>query len=244
MIRIRTQCSSGRVTAGMLPQTSWHQIEIADDGTISTPDCPNAVSEAPKIAALVRLGRGCQSGWCGSFVALHEYGIPDIVATRDLGAWRDIYIRYESVKAIERRKDDVERERDKPHTELFRRARHAFRQCYVSGKAGPNGLVLHAPLDLNELFHGYIRDPRLELGQVVSFYNSDFWTVPLSPTWLADVSDLGIAVVGNQMVLGVNQQQPGFVYAIAKEGGAYVVREYYYNAVTKTLGLVAAEKTA
>jgi hypothetical protein len=217
-----------------LPTTSWHHIEWDADGSIRTPDCPNAVTEADKIATLVRLGHGYQPGWCGALVALYTYGIPDIVAQRDFGAWRDIYVRYESVSAIKRRMDDVERERDKPHAELFRQARHAFRSAGY-------------PIvdELEDFFRPYVRDPKHELGTTVALHYTDFWSVPLSPTWLADVHALGIGAVGKRMVLGVNQDHPGFVYAIEKEGAAYLVREFFYNATTRQLGAIApTEKSA
>lgn len=242
-MRVRTQCASGSVVSGApLPTSVWHHVEVSADGSCCAPDCPTALAEAAKIAVLVRLGHGYQPGWCGSFIALYLYGIPDIVAARgELGAWRDLYIRYESVRAIVRRLDDVTRERDRPHEELFRQARHAFRRCYLRD---------HKLVDINSAFHPCVREPRLEIGNTVSLY-PDCWNVPLSPTWLADVFHLGIDTVGQRMILGVNPEHPGFVYAIdrdhtaAKHGfDTYVVREFYYNSVTRTLGAIASEKTA
>lgn len=213
-----------------------HVIDVADNGDIDCTCGSEAVASAARLAALIRLGRPHDAGpGCVSFIALYEHGLQSMIDHKSFGAWRRLYMRYETNKLVIAKMDRIYRDRERALAPTYAAARQALRKTAVRRD--------FSKADLDELttFHGDTAESEL-LGYEIAGCREDSWEIPLQKGWLESVHDAGIAVVSGRFVCGVNTQRPGFVYAITKDedGVGYTVGEFFLNSRTKQLGKVAA----
>lgn len=86
-----------------------HAVTFHDDGRVTSTGCSDLMVEAERIATIVKLGKGIARPNCAGLVALVKYGIASIFSQPgvqngdelDLGGWRHIYQRFESLKVVE-----------------------------------------------------------------------------------------------------------------------------------------------
>lgn len=87
----------------------YHTVAFHTDGTVTSIGCGDVTVEAERIASVVKLGKGLATPTCAGVAALVLYGIASIFDQPgvkngdelDLGGWRNIYQRFESLKVVE-----------------------------------------------------------------------------------------------------------------------------------------------
>lgn len=108
-----------------LPGGKYHHLTFHNDGTVTSSGCGGVngdiTPEVRRLATLASLGKKVNANSCVGLAALVLYGIPALFASPGedgeditLGAWRDLYQRFESNKVVQA---TIKRER--------RKSRHA-----------------------------------------------------------------------------------------------------------------------
>jgi hypothetical protein len=192
-----------------------HTVTFNRDGTIvsSGPEgCGGMDSNAARVAAMLQLGGHPNTDGCVGLVALQRYGIPSILngmpndeGYMGLGKWRDLYVRYETNKVIEKTMDDVRRRRDAAHADTFRFARKALRSCKSYGRRFVGDMAQVAQ---------FMPEQSMADGRLIAITTDDIWTVPLQKEWVEEVHAAGIANVSNRFVCGISEDGQ-FVWAVA-----------------------------
>lgn len=104
-----------------LPGGKYHHLNFHSDGTVTSSGCGadngDITSEVKRLAALASLGKSVNANSCVGLAVLVLYGIPALFASPGeagediaLGAWSELYQRFESNKAVQ---DAIKRERRK-----------------------------------------------------------------------------------------------------------------------------------
>lgn len=191
-----------------------HTVTFHPDGTVTSSGCDDVALRAKRLASVARLRRKpIPSGGCVALVALVQHGIPQLLSQNtfdslvDLGAWKDVYIRYETNKVVQAAADDVKRKRDAGHGDALTEARKAMRRTTYR-RGWPKA-------DIDECT-SFLCDRRIKPGELVAVGPHDHFNVPLQSDWLETVAKAGIAVVSGKLVCGVDSDDPRRVYAVGK----------------------------
>ncbi|MCZ7681525.1 MAG: hypothetical protein M5U28_23100 [Sandaracinaceae bacterium] len=167
------------------------------------------------VAELAALIRALPSLWDHRWACLRA---------SDLGAWRALYVRYEThtlVEAAVRRYADATRDprRERALEALatcgYRRARRLTMQHSLVG--------LDLPLSAID-------------GAVVAMYREELWEVPLAPDWHEAVHAQGLATVCGRFVCARSTELSSVLYVIIEdEPRGFVVAPREYDRRTGTL---------
>jgi hypothetical protein len=203
--------------------SAYHTITFHDDGSVTSTGCDDIETQALRYSAMARLTkRQVTNSGCAAFVALIKHGIPIFLNqsgdTPDLGAWKSVYVRYETNKLVVAVMDETRRKRDKEFAPAFAAARKALRKTRYRPK------WTKADLDAATSF---LPNHDMEEGTLVAIGEHDHFTVPLQADWLETVAKAGIAVVSGKFVCGVDPENPRRVYAIGKSKTDFFVVQPY-----------------
>jgi len=207
-----------------------HTVTRHEDGTLTSTGCVDLNEQAARYGILARLrSQPLPEMGCVALAALVRCGLPQMLQQKrsdnkiEYGAWKNIYIRYESNSIVKAAADEVRRERDDKHGETFKHARKALRQADYRGGWSK------VDIDENTCF---VPNSSMDDGLLVAVGQHDEFTIPLQEGWLDSVQKAGIAVVSGKFVCGIDIDNPRQVFAIGKaETGLYVLRRY--DLVTK-----------
>jgi hypothetical protein len=217
-------------TARVLCNHEYHTLAFEPDGRIMSVGrkggCGDVSAQAGRLAVSARLGRdpGVAGMNCAGLAALIQHGIPMFLRYApnasgyiDLGPWDKLYHRFASTKLVAQRMEEVRRERDAPHDAALSMALDAI---YKSKR--------HRRWTRDELkrYVNLLPDQPVHDGCLVAEVSTLFWNVPLQKNWHESVAKAGIASVDGLFVCGVNEKEPGIVYAVDEDGVRLVVKRY------------------
>jgi len=200
-----------------------HTITFHDDGSVTSTGCEDIETQALRYAAMARLSkRQVTTSGCAALVALVQHGIPTFLnqpgPTPDLGAWKNVYVRYETNKLVAAAMDETRRKRDKEFAEAFKAARKALRKTRYRPK--------WSKADLDEAT-SFLPNHDMEEGILVAVGEHDHFSVPLQADWLEAVAKAGISVVSGRFVCGIDPDNPRRVFAIGKSKADFFVVQPY-----------------
>jgi len=222
-----------------------HKIALLEDGSVATPDHPDAVEQGRRLAAFARLGKPFPVQGCASVVALvHgadvlcQYWSPSNLMEAP-AAWKkalvefrsDVVIRFAMAAALAKRvtttTDESPRARD-------RAAKHEATVSRLMVELGKCSWFEGQPFDLTT---GLRSDALREWGEVGSL---ESWhramgrlrlRIPLQNYWL-DLAENGRMVYNDKLIVGEESDDPRTVYAIHRDldQAQLRVRAFHRNA--------------
>jgi hypothetical protein len=218
-----------------VPNHPRHQIQLFDDGTVTCGCGDSGLVEARRLGAAVTLGvANVLRRSCAGFVAFVSVGLPRLVAARidatgAWGGWKTAWDAYSTNALVREAYRDLLHKRDAEFAETLKVAYRALSSC---------------PRYRNGMSRGEFRDEvtfvpngEIKVGASIALFASDGWTVPLQKGWIESVGKAK-PVIDGRFLVGVNEKQPGFVYAIdGSDEAGFEIREF--AVVGHRLGKVA-----
>ncbi len=192
-----------------------HQIVLNDDGSVETPDHPEALTQGRRMAALARLGKHLDSDGCSTIVALASSADMLCVAEEIPAPWKTAFAAYGSNHVVIMALSAAQARRQLHEGHLAARLMRELVKCYwFSSK---KKMELHFGL----------KDFQVRAWGAV---HADPLRLPLQDCWL-DLANNGQVVFGDKLIVGQSNDDPRTVFAVYmdSDSGCLRVGDFRYD---------------
>lgn len=206
-----------------------HKIVLLADGSVATPDHPEALDQGRRLAAFARLGKPFPVQGCASVVALvHgadvlcQYWSPSNLMEAP-AAWKralvefrsDVVIRFAMAAALAKRFNDT----DQSPRARQRAAKHEATVSRLMVELGRCSWFEGQPFDLATGLRSEALKEWGEVGALEPWHlvmGRQRLRIPLQNYWL-DLAENGRMVYNDKLIVGEDSDDPRTVYAIHRD---------------------------
>lgn len=199
-----------------------HQIVLHDDGTVETPDHPEALDQGRRMSAFARLGRPVALEGCSSVVALaHSADLICSLQDEMPAPWKAAFHAYATNHVVVMALSAAQARRQLLGSKLAARLMRELVKC--SWYSSKNNMELHFGLkDYQVKTWGVVKTEPLNL--------------PLQDCWL-DLAENGQVVFGDKLVVGQSNDDPRIMFAVYRDAdaGCFRVGSFQYDQRSRKL---------
>lgn len=193
-----------------------HQIVLHDDGTVETPDHPEALAQGRRMAAFARLGKPVALEGCSTVVAIaHSADMICTLQDEVPTPWKAAFHAYGSNHVVVMALAAAQARRQLHGGHLAARLMRELIKC-----------SWHNSKSKMELHFG-LKDFQVKAWGVVQ---TDPLKLPLQDCWL-DLANNGPVVFGDKLVVGQSNDNPRIMFAVYRDAdaGCFRVGSFQYD---------------